>query len=183
MKHFKNIVFLFTVLVTFISNAQISVVHLTCEMAENPVAVIQTQPRLSWQLLSKENNTSQIAYQILVASSEEKLKKNEGDVWDSRRVNSAQNLQIVFGGSPLKNETKYFWKVKVWDQNFKVSQWSKTATFRIAPLESALNPIWIGAITKADSHLPEGRNYHTATFNREKRMPLSMHQILYRAEV
>lgn len=169
MKFFKNILLAITLLVTFISNAQISVVHLTCEMTENPVAVIQTQPRLSWQLLSKENNTSQIAYQILVASSEEKLKKNEADVWDSRKVNSAKNLQILFGGSPLKNETKYFWKVKVWDQNFKVSQWSKTATFRIAPLESALNPIWIGAITKADSHLPEGRNYHSATYKREKK--------------
>ncbi|MFH6998795.1 glycoside hydrolase family 78 protein [Flavobacterium sp. FlaQc-57] len=169
MKFFKYILLAITLLVTFISNGQISVVRLTCEMAENPLAVAQDQPRLSWQLVSKESNASQIGYQILVASSEEKLKNNEGDIWNSGRVNSNKNLQIVFGGSPLKSETKYFWKVKVWNQTGKISEWSKTAFFRISPKDSDLNPIWIGAITKADSHLPEGRNYHSATYKREKK--------------
>jgi hypothetical protein len=154
---------------TLVSNAQISATHLTCEMSENPLAIIQSQPRLSWQLVSKKLNVSQTGYQIMVSSSEEKLKKDEADIWDSRRVNSDKNLQITYNGNPLKNETKYFWKVKVWDQNYKISQWSKTASFRIAPSDSALNPTWIGAITKADSHLPEGRNYHSATYKREKK--------------
>ncbi len=149
---------------------QIVAVHLRCEMAENPLAVNTTQPRLSWQLVSKENSVSQSAYQILVSSSEEKLKKDNGDIWSSGKVVSNKNLQITYSGTPLKNESKYFWKVKVWNQKDKASSWSKTASFRIAP--SALNPIWIGAITKADSHLPEGRNYHTATFNKEKKASL-----------
>jgi alpha-L-rhamnosidase len=172
MKNFKKIVFLFCLLVTFISNGQISAEHLTCEMVENPLAVNTNQPRLSWQLVSKESNVTQSTYQILVASSEEKLKKDQGDVWDSGKVNSDKNLQINYGGTSLKNETKYFWKVKVWNQNGKPSNWSKINSFRIAPSESALNPTWIGAITKADSHLPEGRNYHTATFNKEKKASL-----------
>ena len=138
-------------------------------MAENPLAVSQNQPRLSWQLVSKENNVSQSAYQILVSSSEEKLKKDNGDIWNSGKVISNKNLQITYSGTALKNETKYFWKVKVWNQKDQSSNWSKTASFRIAPSASELNPTWIGAITKADSHLPEGRNYHTATFNRQKK--------------
>ncbi|MEG0849006.1 MAG: family 78 glycoside hydrolase catalytic domain, partial [Flavobacterium sp.] len=169
MKHLKNIVLAIGFLVTFISNGQILPIRLTTEMAENPLAVVQNQPRLSWQLVSKESNASQIGYIILVASSEEKLQNDEGDIWNSGRVNSNKNLQITYNGNPLKNETKYFWKVKVWNQTGKISKWSKTAAFRTASLESDLNPIWIGAITKADSHLPEGRNYHTATFNREKK--------------
>lgn len=169
MKFFKNILFLFCLLITFISNAQISAEHLTCELTENPLAVVQNQPRLSWQLVSKEFYASQIGYQILVSSSEEKLKNGEGDIWNSGRVNSEKNLQITYSGTPLKRETKYFWKVKVWNQKGKASNWSKTASFRMSPLASDLNPIWIGAITKADSHLPEGRNYHTATFNRQKK--------------
>nr|WP_262902744.1 glycoside hydrolase family 78 protein [Flavobacterium hibisci] len=156
-------------MITFISNAQISAEHLTCELTENPLAVVQNQPRLSWQLVSKEFYASQIGYQILVSSSEEKLKNGEGDIWNSGRVNSEKNLQITYSGTPLKRETKYFWKVKVWNQKGKASNWSKTASFRMSPLASDLNPIWIGAITKADSHLPEGRNYHTATFNRQKK--------------
>ncbi|KFF03528.1 glycoside hydrolase family 78 protein [Flavobacterium reichenbachii] len=169
MKNFKNIVLAICFLVTLVSKGQILPVHLTTEMAENPLAVVQNQPRLSWQLVSKESNASQIGYQILVASTEEKLQHDEADVWNSGRVNSNKNLQIAYGGSPLKNENKYFWKVKVWNQTGKISKWSKIASFRTASLESELNPVWIGAITKADSHLPEGRNYHTATFNREKK--------------
>ncbi|WP_281310691.1 glycoside hydrolase family 78 protein [Flavobacterium flavigenum] len=172
MKFFKNILFLFCLLITFISNGQISAEHLTCEMAENPLAVIQNQPRLSWQLVSKEFYASQIGYQILVSSSEENIKNDNGDIWNSGRVNSDKNLQINYGGTSLKSETKYFWKVKVWNQKGKASNWSKTASFRIAPSQLDLNPVWIGAITKADSHLPEGRNYHTATFNKEKKASL-----------
>ena len=169
MKNLKNIVFLFCLLISFISNGQISAEHLTCEMTENPLAVIKSQPRLSWQLVSKEFYASQIGYHILVSSSEENLKMDNGDIWNSGRVNSEKNLQITYSGTPLKSETKYFWKVKVWNQKGKASNWSKTASFRMSPLASDLNPVWIGAITKADSHLPEGRNYHTATFNRQKK--------------
>src|SRR3954464_12784484 len=135
MKNLKNIVFLFCLLTTFISNGQITAVHLTCEMTENPLAV-QNQPRLSWQLVSKESDASQIGYQVLVASSEEKLKNDYGDIWNSGRVNSDKNLHIPYGGNPLKNEAKYFWKVKVWNQEGKISKWSETAFFRIAPNES-----------------------------------------------
>lgn len=169
MKNFKNIFFLFFLLVTFITNGQISAEHLRCEMTENPLDVNTNQPRLSWQLVSKKSNVSQTAYQILVSSSEEKLKKNEADIWNSGKVVSNKNLQITYNGASLKTESKYFWKVKVWNQKDKASNWSKIAFFRIAPSVSALSPIWIGAITKADSHLPEGRNYHTATFNRQKK--------------
>ena len=172
VKFLKNIVILFCLLISFISNGQISVAHLRCEMAENPLAVSQNQPRLSWQLVSGASNVLQTAYQIMVASSEKKLHNDEADVWDSGKVVSNKNLQLSYDGKSLKSETKYFWKVKVWNQTSKASHWSKPAFFRTAPSESDLNPIWIGAITKADSHLPEGRNYHTATFNKEKKASL-----------
>ncbi|MFC4478611.1 glycoside hydrolase family 78 protein [Flavobacterium chungangensis] len=165
----KSILTFIFVFFFFISNGQILPVRLTTEMAENPLAVVENQLKLSWQLISKESDASQVAYLILVASSEEKLNNDDGDIWNTGRVNTDKNLHIVYSGKPLKSETKYFWKVKVWNQSGKVSKWSKTASFRTASLESDLNPTWIGAITKADSHLPEGRNYHTATFNREKK--------------
>lgn len=169
MKDIKNIFFLFSLLVTFITNGQISAEHLRCEMAENPLAVSQNQPRLSWQLASKELNVTQTAYQILVASSDKKLQNNEADVWDSKKVVSDKNLQISYNGKSLKSETKYFWKVKVWNQEDKSSNWSKPSFFRIAPSQSDLNPTWIGAITKANSHLPEGRKYHAVTFKKVKK--------------
>ncbi|MFV8326651.1 glycoside hydrolase family 78 protein [Flavobacterium sp. ZS1P14] len=172
MKCCKTILFFICLLVTFSSNAQIAADHLTAEMAVNPLAVIQKQPRLSWQLVSKESNVSQTTYQVLVASSEKKLKNNEADLWDSGKVVSDKNLLIPYNGNPLKSETKYFWKVKVWNQDSESSNWSHVSFFRTAAVATDLNPTWIGAITKANSHLPEGRNYHTATFKKEKKEAL-----------
>lgn len=162
----KSILLFFCLLVTMSANAQIAVQNLSCNSAVNPLA-IDKNPGFSWQLISKKSNVLQTAYQILVASSEEKLKHNEADIWDSGKVVSATSQDVAFEGKKLNEETKYFWKVRVWSNAKKASKWSDISAFRTQP--SDLNPIWIGAITKADSHLPEGRNYHTATFNRQKK--------------
>ncbi|MEN3323123.1 glycoside hydrolase family 78 protein [Mariniflexile soesokkakense] len=169
MKFLKSISFFIFLFIGFISNGQTAVAKLTCDLAENPLAVVNKQPRLGWQLASEKSNVSQKAYQILVASSVEKIDKNEGDIWDSGKVISNQSQFVNYKGSVLKAETKYFWKVKIWNQDNQESNFSESAFFRIAPLASELNPTWIGAITKVNSHLPEGRNYHTATFKRAKK--------------
>ncbi|MDO3695303.1 glycoside hydrolase family 78 protein [Wenyingzhuangia sp. chi5] len=137
-------------------------------MNKNPLAVTANHPRLSWQLSATGLNVSQSAYQILVASSLEKLEENTADIWDSERVTSNQS-QLISIGQSLNAETKYFWKVKVWNQKGEASDWSKIAFFRTVPSTESLKPTWIGAISKEDSHLPEGRHFHTATFKRSKR--------------
>lgn len=167
MKNLKNIVFLFCLLTTFISNGQIAVTNLTCNSATNPLAINTNEPNFSWQLVSKKFNISQVGFQILVASSKEKLNEKEADLWNSGKVTSNSSQRIAYKGGDLKSEIKYFWKVRVWSNDKKASKWSEISSFRTQA--SDLNPIWIGAITKADSHLPEGRNYHTATFNRQKK--------------
>jgi hypothetical protein len=170
MKNLKNILFLFCLLVSFISNGQVKVNNLSCNAAVNPLAISAEKPVFSWQLSSKSFNVSQAAYQLLVASSEDKLNRNEGDVWDSGKVVSAASQDVHYNGKVLKNETKYFWKVRVWMNDKKTSNWSEINSFRTQP--SDLNPTWIGAITKADSHLPEGRNYHAVTFKKEKKQAI-----------
>jgi len=163
----KSVLFLFCLLTTFISNGQIAVKNLTCNSATNPLAINTNEPSFSWQLVSKKFNISQVEYQILVASSKEKLNEKETDLWNSGKVTANSSQRIAYKGKDLKSESKYFWKVRVWSNDKKASKWSEINSFRTQPTD--LNPIWIGAITKADSHLPEGRNYHTATFNRQKK--------------
>ncbi|KDN56522.1 glycoside hydrolase family 78 protein [Flavobacterium seoulense] len=165
-KSILSFIFLF---LTFISSGQIAVQKLTCERAENSLTINPNQVRFSWKLVSQKENNSQKSYEVLVASSAEKLNKNQGDIWASGKVNSNQSQLVVYKGKALKNGSQYFWKVKVWDKNNKESKWSPTAFFRTIPTLADLNPTWIGAITKANSHLPEGRNMHTATFNRAKK--------------
>jgi len=93
--------------------AQVVIKHLRCEMLANPLGIDALQPRFSWQLESDKRNVVQTAYQILVSSSEQKLKANDGDVWQSAMINDGRSLLISYGGKPLESATKYFWKVRV----------------------------------------------------------------------
>ena len=67
----------------------IEVTNLKCENKINPLGIDEIQPQLSWLLKSSGKNIrgqKQTAYQILVSSSQLKLKNNIGDLWDSGKV-------------------------------------------------------------------------------------------------
>src|SRR5476651_2025107 len=66
----------------------ISVQNPRCELLVNPEGIDALQPHLSWEIASAVRGTDQTAYEVLVASSQEKLTANTGDVWDSGVVKS-----------------------------------------------------------------------------------------------
>lgn len=113
--------------------AQIVLQHTTCEMLENPLGIDVQKPRFAWHLISKERNVMQTAYQILVASSEEKLKANDGDLWDSGKVNSSESIHVTYSGKPLNSRLKVYWKVKTWTTAGQ-SEWSANNYFTMGLL-------------------------------------------------
>jgi len=124
---------------------------LTCEYANNPLGVASKSPRLGWIIDTKQRNTQQIAWQILVADNQASLDKNIGNIWDSKKVNSNQSIQISYKGEALKPAKTYYWKVKIWDNHGNVSLWSKTAMWRMGLLNSG---DWLGAKWIAYEELP-----------------------------
>ncbi|SEW22306.1 alpha-L-rhamnosidase [Chitinophaga sp. YR573] len=110
----------YLLLLLFVSSP-VSVNHLRCEMLTNPEGIDVLTPRLSWEINGAGNNIKQTAYQVIVASSIEKL--NEGDLWNSGKVSSDQSIHITYAGKPLKSGTDCYWKVKVWT-TAGVSDWS-----------------------------------------------------------
>lgn len=58
------------------------------EFTPQPLGIDTRVPRLSWQLSSEERGVVQSAYQILVATSDDALAHDRGDLWDSGRVSS-----------------------------------------------------------------------------------------------
>ncbi|AJR04523.1 family 78 glycoside hydrolase catalytic domain [Siansivirga zeaxanthinifaciens] len=125
----KHLILSFFILFSVDIVAQIHPIDLKCEYLTNPEGIDMQNPRLFWQLKSTENVQYQTAYQIIVASSKDNIDKNIGDVYDSKKVTSSQSIQIVYKGRKLNPATAYFWKVRVWDKNKKVSEWSEPATF------------------------------------------------------
>lgn len=120
------------------------IAHLQCEMKEAPVGIDVRTPRFSWQQQTEKRGLLQTAYQILVASSPEKLARNEGDLWNSGKVLSAQSVLVPYAGKPLQSRQDCFWKVQVWANNSS-PVWSSPATFRMGLLQpSDWKASWIG---------------------------------------
>ena len=129
-------------------------VALTCEYAAGPLGVDAPQPRFGWVLESNLRGQMQSAYQVLVASSEEKLRANVGDKWDSGKVVSFQSVNVAYRGKALASGEKRWWKVRVWDGGGKASPFSKPATFEMGLLKkSDWQGKWIGAGKEISSPL------------------------------
>lgn len=111
--------------------------HLTAEYLENPLGIDVAQPHLAWKLQSETSNVQQAAYQILVASSPEKLAQAVGDLWDSGRVPSEESRHVRYEGTPLTSRQSCYWKVKVWDQQGHESAWSAPARWEMALLNAS----------------------------------------------
>ena len=122
---------------TSMAVGSVSVEGLRCEYEVNPIGIDVAKPRLSWIITSSERGQVQTAYQVLVASSEERLRRNEGDLWDSGKVDSDQSIQVPYGGAKLGSRQPCYWKVKVWDKDGRESAYSKPAYWEMGLLTGA----------------------------------------------
>jgi len=91
-------------------------VRLRCEYMDNPLGIDAPFPHLSWQSDSAERNWKQAAYQVLVATTADKLRTGKPDVWDSGRRDSSASVDIEYAGPALQSGQRYYWTVRVWDQ-------------------------------------------------------------------
>lgn len=124
--------------------ASIKVTHLKTEQMSNPLGIDTNTPRLSWIINSEKKNVKQVAYQILVASSEKLLSENKGDIWDSGKVESSESVWVRYSGRELKSNEFCFWKVRVYT-NKGNSDWSAPALWSVGLLgETHWRGQWIG---------------------------------------
>ena len=135
----------------------IMVSRLTCEMQEGMV-IVEGYPRLGWAMSSSENGTRQTAYQVEIREA-----CTGRSVWNSGKVKSSQSQLISTQEADIHRYSpySYVWRVRVWDETDMPSEWSREAKFRLAP-EGFSSAKWIGAITREDARLPEGRRFHGA---------------------
>jgi alpha-L-rhamnosidase len=123
--------------------AAVSVTDLRTELLTNPMSVDTSTPRVGWRIVSTQKDVMQTGYHIIVSTSEEKLQRNEGDLWDADVV-SDQSQWITYAGKPLKSNTRCYWKVKV-NTTKGESAWSQPAMWNIGLLgESHWTSQWIG---------------------------------------
>ncbi|MBP3711309.1 MAG: family 78 glycoside hydrolase catalytic domain [Bacteroidaceae bacterium] len=124
-----------------------------CRMKE-PAGITRTA-QFTWQTVSQKPNVKQMAYRVLVATSEADLKKERNLLWDSGRTNSDESLNVPYQGRRLPYQSRVFWQVEVW---------LSTGEHLVSPVQSFLTGLktfdakaqWIG-IDDAD-HIVKGEN-------------------------
>src|SRR5580700_2316318 len=132
--------------------------NLRCEYLVNPLGIHETSPRFTWIIDSARRGAKQTAYQVLVASSPEKLKRMQGDLWDSGKVVSDESGHVVYAGSALTSREKCWWMVRVWDRFDQAGPWSVPAIFSIGLLHpDDWSAKWISAapVVKASPNTPK----------------------------
>lgn len=119
--------------------------QLTCEYIQNPLGIEEKKPRLSWTLQATKRGQLQSAYELIVSDNLHALQQGKGNKWESGKVSSAQNILVEYNGTPLTSFTRYYWRVKVYNQDGEASEWSAPATFETAMLkEEDWKARWIG---------------------------------------
>ncbi|TFG15373.1 MAG: alpha-L-rhamnosidase [Promethearchaeota archaeon] len=111
--------------------------NLRCEYLNTPIELDTPNPRFTWLLAHEERAQYQTAYQILVSSKKKYLQSDNGDLWNTGKVESDEHINIVYKGEPLISNTIYYWKVKWWDKNGIVSDFSEIAKFETAFLQQS----------------------------------------------
>jgi alpha-L-rhamnosidase len=111
-------------------------VHLRTEQMTKPLGIDAAKPVFEWQSDATTPNWMQSGYEVMVATSASKLLKGELDAWDSGRIDGSDSINIVYAGTELRSQHRYFWRVRTWD-NKGASTVSATAWFETGMLTPA----------------------------------------------
>jgi alpha-L-rhamnosidase len=150
------------------ADAVLQPTSLHCEYLVNPLGIGETAPRLSWVLESSRRGDRQVAYQVLVASTPESLAKDQGDLWDSKKVDSDENAHVAYAGVPLISHMACFWKVRVWSVLGGEAQWSSSAS-------------WTMGLLKADDWTAKWIDSHDAEAKDDAANPITIEKATYRS--
>ena len=128
--------------------------EIKCIGLENPLGIGAT-PDFSWIIKAGHRGAAQTSYQIIVGTYSSIGKNNALKIWDTEKVLSSESAWIPYAGPALESGKEYFWKIRVWDENDKVSPWSSDGKFVTGLLEKKdwNNAKWIGYEDIPDSLL------------------------------
>jgi alpha-L-rhamnosidase len=143
----KSLIFTITLFLSIFNTFCQSATQLKLDEMSNPLGFENLKPNFSWEIKPNGKSTKQTAYQIIVSSTEDNLKKDLGDIWNSNKTKGTASTKIEFKGKVLESRKKYFWKVKIWNEKAKPSTWSETGNWEMGLLNMTdWTATWIGKL-------------------------------------
>lgn len=123
---------------------------LTIEYRSSLLGTDVRVPRFGWKLASDRRGALQKAYRIQVAGDSDFA----APIWDSGEVASDASIQVLYAGPALQARTRYYARVRAWDEAGRGSDWSEPAWWETALFEErAWQAKWIGP--EADEIAPD----------------------------
>jgi len=128
-----TLIFLFLCAGTFAQD--LSLKEMTVDHKVNPVGIDNRQPRFSWKISAIGKSIMQTAY-FLRVSTDEKFSSSK-IIWQSGKFESDESILHLYQGPDLKSGQRYFWQVKIWDNEGKESKWSTVAYWEMGLLSKS----------------------------------------------
>ncbi|WP_335935501.1 alpha-L-rhamnosidase [Streptomyces sp. PTD5-9] len=104
---------------------------LRCEHRTTPLGIDEPSPRLSWRSASGLRGDDPVAYRVRVAEHPADLDGEGRARWDTGRVTDGRAIAVVYAGPPLREHTRYHWRVSVWtagaERPVDAASWFETA--------------------------------------------------------
>ena len=99
------------------------------------VEIRSSRPFFSWIVPAVEKNVEQSAFQIQLTDSPKSFSTPQDAplLWDSGKTTSSNSTAVAYKAEkPLDGSKIYYWRVRIWNQNDEVSEWSAIKAFRTA---------------------------------------------------
>lgn len=131
---------------TMTAKQSTSITNMKVEYQTTPLGIEEVCPHFSWQMAAEQ--TSRNCYQKAYAI--EVFDQHGLSVWNSGKVNGAKSLNIRYAGAALKPQSRYSWKLTVWNQDDEArveTSWFETGLMDSQPSTTVGTPAksWKGA--------------------------------------
>ncbi|MFA5418411.1 MAG: family 78 glycoside hydrolase catalytic domain [Bacteroidales bacterium] len=133
MKLYQIAFFLFLFLSNLLVGQNVEISQLKTDRQSTPLGFDNPVPEFSWTLQSTERGAEQTAFEVLVSNNPQKMES--GICWKSGKISNNRTFGIHYSGKPLQSFTRYFWKVRVWNQRGEMSAWSKPSWFETSMMK------------------------------------------------
>lgn len=124
----------------------LTITKVTCEHVTEPIGLDLPEPRFSWAVQADEGGGRQEAYRVLVSSSPELSRREQGDVWDSGWIQDDSSAMVPYMGPRLAEESDYWFRVCIRDVSGTISAFSDPFRFGTAffqPDQAYWAGIWL----------------------------------------
>lgn len=109
----------------------LEVYDVRCDDQINPIGLGDRCPEFGWKMKSDAVNVMQTKYRVQVSNES----RFTNILWDSGEVASDQSVHLPYRGPELLSCTRYYFRVKAWDNQGNESEWNTTSFFETGILD------------------------------------------------